>query len=260
MAPSPTTTRAIPLTMTTTTGPTRAPSVLPCSPLGLIVPSGLWVLSDNNCTLRFLVIPEGSDLIVTMNLTIFGNVSVSGALIVFSDVQLRILSGNLFLFPSSRLRVSYSRIFPLVVERNMACDGASVLVTFPVSPLNRIFSRTTGDPVVQVPVASFASSTGTFSSVAVAPSVSPCDTYSNPVASFTSSTLSVAVSVSRNESLPGCQLAQPGLSGGAIAGIVVGTVVGAMILFTLGILLWRRKEIKEASNRFRKRQVDASAR
>lgn len=110
--------------------------------------------------------------------------------------------------------------------------------------------------VQTVPVAQFQSSSGAFSGISAVPSAKCTDKVQNAVGVYSSQSLGVAITIQRVPS-DACPAGNSGVSGsslstGAIVGIVVGTVVGVGILFTIGVLLFRRREINQQQDRFHK--------
>jgi hypothetical protein len=104
-----------------------------------------------------------------------------------------------------------------------------------------------------VPVASYESSSGAFDSVELAASNysgSECDVLSTPTAQTSSSTLAVAVDVSRDTSQPGCEVSEGGLSTGAIIGIAVGGTVLFVVLLVILIVYCRKRELARTNARF----------
>lgn len=119
----------------------------------------------------------------------------------------------------------------------------------------------TSSPEVQIlPVVVYSSYVGAFNrlNVSTISSATSCDVYSGePVGVYSSSTMSVALTVSRDTSKQGCQVSS-GLSTGAIVGIVVGSVVGFAIIFTVIIILFRKRQLASAQKNFGRRQAEVA--
>ena len=117
-----------------------------------------------------------------------------------------------------------------------------------------------------VPVASFQGSSGSFSNVVVDGFSTPCETLLASQQSTTSSGLSVTLSVAVDQASAGCaapadageSVSGPGLSVGAIIGIVIGALV-LVVVFAIVIIYLRKRELKRAELRFIAQQAKRSS-
>lgn len=105
------------------------------------------------------------------------------------------------------------------------------------------------DPATQKP--------SEFSSVGAVPgnySTAQCDTVSATNPQYSATSLSVSVTLSRDNSRPGCAVANSGLGAGAIAGIVIGVLAAATAGVLVAVILFRRRELNKRELQFRKNQ------
>lgn len=249
-----------------------------CNVNGFVVVSSEAVVfgsgsEDVPCnSLGDVVVEENGVLNVSGFPFITGNLRVGGTLVVKRGNKL-VVRGNVTLGPNARAEFDQpnNNLPPLEVTQRLSFGGR-LFVNIYYSPYGNSGSQrrqdgglatvapVAGGTTLTVPVAQFASSSGSFVSVnTTVLYANSCDVYPDPppVAAYGASTMSVTVSVARDPSNPACNLAG-GLSGGAIAGIVVGSVVGAAALVTLLLILWRRKELGERTARFNKQIANQS--
>ncbi len=210
-----------------------------------------------------VVVEENGVLEVSGSPVIKGDFHVEGKVNVPEGNTL-VVEGNVFLGPKSVMNVDQSadNVPPVKVTKMLKFHGELQVNIFftPYGASRRrdvvtvvpvVVPLAVGTPILSVPVAQFASSSGSFSSVNMTIRYpNSCDVYSDaPVAAYGASTMSVTVSVARDPSKPECNLAG-GLSAGAIAGIAVGSVVGAAVLVAVWLIVWRRKELAARSAQF----------
>ena len=177
---------------------------------------------------------SGGDSVI-INITQDAN--FQGAVVLGKFAKIRGSSVRFF-NGTGRLSVSNSNN-GAALDVSSAQFGGTLIIIYSSSA----FGRSTVTATQTVPVASFSSSSGSFSSVSVVSAIPnpACDTVTAAQPSSSSSSLSglvwfgfvcffflnhflfqVTLSVSRDTSQPGCSVSSGGLSTGAIVGIVVG--------------------------------------
>lgn len=202
------------------------------------------------CTMRFL---QGARAVVGTDVTIGGNVSfAAGATFV---------SGTVTFLPGAQyfLERDASNTVPIRSTGQVTFAGTLLLQFtaqfFASAQRNgRMSLREIVQSTAVVPVASYSSSSGSFSAVQIESanySGSQCDTYSTKTVQ-SSQTLSVVVDVTRDTSVPGCAVASSsgGLPVGAIVGIAVGGAALCAVLVVVLVILCRKRELAKQNAAF----------
>ena len=233
---------------------------------------------EGGCNITGTVFVAANGTVLISGNVMIGNLQVEGKLVVLAGDSLEVTE-TLSLADSSSLEVSKSEnadgSTSIVVRKLECAGGISLTLVFQVfvTREQRLREGRTDEVVtvnvqeteaplpadsvaVVVPVVTYEEVSGEFESAVVGAGEYPgseCDVYSSePSVVYGSNTLSVATSVGRDTSIPGCELPGGGLSTGAIVGIVVGSVIGFVILFTLVLVFFRRKELASKSATFKR--------
>lgn len=213
-----------------------------------------------------LTINAGSDVVFNAQKvgTIGGQLILNGVatLTINAGSSLQV-TGTITLSPQGQLIVQPQSGVVLVGQQALQISGALIIqltsAFFSRSDSSRqqLIGRGTSSASQTQTVATYSSSSGTFSSATTTVgnySTSQCDTVSSTQPNYGSSSLTVTVTVTRNNDLPGCASSSSGgLSTGAIVGIAVGSAVGVTLIVILLILLIRRHEIAKTNEMFLKR-------
>jgi len=203
----------------------------------VVVTDGSSLTVTNQFTLEGLMVTDQPPAGETGPIRVSGLLSLNGG-----TLQVRVLFSIFGVGPTAGAREAHERqgVVPVVSEE----DESGVATTLPE-----------GSVTLVVPVATFGSSEGVLTNVSMVVTGYPgseCDMYVGPAsASYGSSTLSATTSVSRDESVPGCELPGEGLEPGVIAGIVVAVVVPVVVVFTVLLILFRRRELNKKSAAFK---------
>ena len=137
-------------------------------------------------------------------------------------------------------------------ETAMYAERQSIVAS-PVEAVGAVTPVPAGSTVVTIPVVTYMDREGALDNVTtVITSGSQCDVFSDaPVAVYGSTTLSVVTNVSPDPTVDGCAVPGGGLSTGAIVGIAVGGVIGAVLIFALLLMFLRRKELARKATLFK---------
>lgn len=263
-----------------------------CSFSAQDVPPGVPVVVAGNVKIESnvtftgdLVVPPGSSVVFGGDAKVEGNVNITGK-VVFEDGVAVNVAGNLTLGEDSVLQTTQSAdgssSGPLIVAGTMSFGGSLVtsLVYSPYTPSKRrrmgmgmgrevvAASTTSGAATtsagsgsttavnLEIPIAQFQTSQGTFQNVSVqlgsGYNGASCDLVQpNPIIEYGATTLSTVVTVLRRTDVPGCGLESGGLSTGAIVGIVMGVVAFVAIGFALLLIFLRRRELEARTTMFK---------
>lgn len=188
-------------------------------------------------------VPASETWTLDLNVTIQGNLILSGTLTLPADFLYLTVDGTFDVLPGSQLTVGLENSVIVGGSCHIGCSGTSlqvlVPVTLPILPISLtyiVITFPTGFGPTCPPATSNATVLTARSSLVARQgqtfNVASCGTVSPPQSEVTQSALSVTVAVQSNGAcdVPTDGGGGGGLSAGALAGIIIGSIVGALII------------------------------